>query len=147
MDNFQIAIPGHGTISYSEAVAEKRFETKRPDVVATFEEEQIFFEIYVSHAVDTDKEKFFIEGKYKSVEIDLSGCLTSTFDEIKNLVLNETRNKRVIFWQDEELVETKTEKQNAKTTDNSWVGHLILLAIAVLAFFGVVRWFSNKRRG
>ena len=34
--------------------------------------EQIFFEVYVTHEIEIKKEKMFIDGKHKSVEIDLS---------------------------------------------------------------------------
>ena len=97
VDNSKIAIPKHGIINYSNPVPEKRLEIKRPDVSATFKDEQIFFEIYVSHAVDEGKEKFYLSKKHRSVEIDLSGCVDSTFGEIKNSVLCKLSNKKVIY--------------------------------------------------
>lgn len=143
VDNYEIAIPKHGTIKYLNAVAEKRLETKRPDVSATFDGQQIFFEIFVSHAVDNGKEKFFIDKKYKSVEINLSDCTASSFEEIKKLVLYETINKKVFYWTDETLIET--EKQKAKQSDNSWIGQLLAGVIGFFVLIGLIGLFSKKR--
>jgi len=136
VDNYQITIPKYGIINYSNPVAEKRLETKRPDVSAIFEGQQIFFEIFVSHAVDSSKKEFFIEKKYKSVEIDLSNCKTTSFKEIKRLVLEELYNKKVFYWTDDTIIETE------KPNDNNQILQLIL---GIFAFIGLVRLFSKRR--
>jgi hypothetical protein len=135
LDNSQITIPDKGTINYSDASAEKQLEAKRPDVTATFDGKLIYFEIYVSHAVDKDKENFFIDGKYKSLEIDLSNHLTSTFDEIKNAVLITTENKRVIYWTDEM-------KSEPPQNYDKWV----CAGIIGLILFGIYSFFADKKR-
>jgi hypothetical protein len=142
VDNLQIAIRDHGTITYSNAVAEKRLETIRPDVSATFDGQPIFFEIYVSHAVDKGKEKFFVDRKHKSVEINLSNCTTSSFEEIKKMVLEQTELQTVFYWADETVIET----QNVKHNDNSWVVRLIAGIVAFWVIVGLVRLFSNKKQ-
>ena len=142
VDNSQINLPDIGTISYSSPVAEKRLEAKRPDVSATFEGEQIFFEIFVSHAVDSGKEKIFVDRKHKSVEIDLSDCRTSIFDEIKKIVIDETDKKKVFYWQDEGVVASQPKEQN----NFDW----FLKAAAATIVFLVLREFfltiSKPRR-
>lgn len=134
LDNSQIAIPYKGTITYSDVFPEEQLETKRPDVTATFDGKPIYFEIYVSHAVDKDKEKKFIDGKHKSVEIDLSNHLTSTFDVIRNAVLITIENKRVIYWTDE------TQSKTPQNYDN-WV----CAGLIGLILLGLHNFFTNKK--
>ena len=56
VDNLQIAIPAYGVISYSNPIPEIALEKRRPDVTATFDGKPIYFEIFVSHAIEEDKE-------------------------------------------------------------------------------------------
>jgi hypothetical protein len=124
----------------------------RPDVTATFDNEQIFFEILVSHAVDSDKEKMLIDGQHKSVEINLRECITSTFEEIKSFVLDKTSNKRVIFWEKENVLVTEIEAaiepvmQKTKKRNENWFEPILYLAIAVIIFLGLRRLLINRRR-
>lgn len=98
VNNLQLNVPEHGRVTYSNPVAEKILEQFRPDVSATYDGMPIYFEVFVSHAVDSGKEMFFKLGKYRSLEIDLSNCTTTSFDEIKKLVLEEINNKKVFHW-------------------------------------------------
>ncbi len=124
--NSEIVLPNAiGRISYTNPVAESRLECRRPDVSAIFDGQQIFFEIRVSHEVDSDKEKFFVEGKHKSVEIDLRGCENLSFDQIENIVLNHTKNKKVFYWQEEAAVLP----QSKVSSNNDWIWKLAFLAI------------------
>jgi competence protein CoiA len=141
VENIHISIRDHGTVTYSNAIAEKRFEKIRPDVSAKYKEQPIFFEIYVSHAVDSGKEKFFIDGKFKSVEINLSNCTASSFDEIKKMVLEQTELQTVFYWSDETLIETKSVKES----DDNWILQLIKGAIVALIFIKIVNFFTKKR--
>ena len=60
IENNKIEIPGHGTLVYSNPKAEIKLETIRPDVSAFFEETPIYFEIKVTHGVDSEKEFFLL---------------------------------------------------------------------------------------
>lgn len=146
----QINIPGNGIVTYSDAIAEKKYESIRPDVTATYNKQKIFFEIYVSHAIDTAKEKFYINGKYKSIEIDLQGYETSKYREIKKLVLNETKNKRLIFWDNESSLSTKSKDQKVKNNDdNSFHEIFERVIIGAIVFFGmreIIRFLNRRKR-
>jgi hypothetical protein len=110
LDNLYITTKEYGKISFSNAVAEKRLEQKRPDITATYDNREIYLEVYVSHAVDSGKKKFFIDKKNRSLEINLSNCATSDVTEIKRLVLDEVSNKEIFYWQDEKQIEEITAK-------------------------------------
>ena len=144
VDNYEISIPKHDIIIYSNPIAEKRLENKKPDVSAIYDGQPIFFEIYVSHAVDIDKAKFFIEKKYRSIEIDLSDCFTSSFIEIKKFVLEEVGNKKIFYWEDEKLIETK--KLDLKQTHKNWIGLLIGSVLALFLFCRLMVFSSKKRK-
>jgi len=137
IENSQIAIPEHGTISYSDPEEEKQFERIRPDVSAIYNGQQIFFEILVTHPVGRDKESFFIYGKHRSVEINLSGALNSTYEEIENIVLHETSKKRLIYWEKKEPVKAKINEQKIKQ-DNSSLIEQLLKFFVVIVFIGHV---------
>jgi hypothetical protein len=99
VQNRQIQLPKIGLIEYSEPKAEKMFDRIRPDVTAIYDEQIVYFEVFVSHLVDEKKDKYIKEKQLKCVEIDLSTELTSTYDEIKQKVLNSIKNKRIVFWE------------------------------------------------
>ncbi len=98
VENTQIKIPKYGNVLYAEPIAEKRFENIRPDVTATFEGKNIYFEIFVSHSVDEKKDKYIKENLLRCIEIDLSPLQNATYEEIYDEVLEKLENKRVIFW-------------------------------------------------
>ena len=145
--NGSIEIPKYGRISYSEAFAEKKLEQIRPDVSAIYNNQPIYFEVFVSNAVDLGKEKFFKMGKHRSLEIDLSGCTTSSFKEIEELVIDKTNNKKVFFWEDEpvEMLESETSKpikQKSSSGNEGWLS----LIFALLAIFGIYKLTKKRRR-
>ena len=132
--NTQLATKEHGVIEYMGAVAENSLEQIRPDVSATFEGKPIYFEVYVSHSVDSGKEKFFIGGKHRSLEIDLSDCTTTSFNEIKRLVLEETSNKKIFYW----TYEPQTEK-------SFWSKYLPWL-VGIFIICRIIRATSQRKR-
>lgn len=142
VENNRINIKNYGIISYSNPVAEKRFEKIRPDVSAMFKGEPIHFEIYVTHAVDAGKAKFLTENKIKSVEINLSNCQTTSFEEIKRMVLEQTELQTVFYWQEEVVVEIPIVNQ----VENNWIIQLFKTAFVLLMIFGIVRLFRNTGR-
>lgn len=98
-ENTTIDLPKHGTITYSDAIAEKEFLSIRPDVTAVFNGEKIYFEIAVKHFIENNKEVFLTNGQHKCVEIDLSKADPNSYDKIKDLVIKEVSNKKLIGWE------------------------------------------------
>jgi hypothetical protein len=135
VNNNQIAIPDHGTITYSDPITEKQFGDIRPDVSANYDGQQIFFEINVTHAVDKEKETFFKKGKHKSVEIDLNRGLTANYDEIQKMVLTEIENKKVVYWEEGQPNETNR--------NNTWI-NVTLGVIGIIAAYKLWKWLTNK---
>lgn len=139
--NTCIATKEHGVISYTGAVAERRLEQKRPDISASYDDKPIYFEVYVTHLVDIGKEKFFIAGRHRSLEIDLSDCTTTSFDEIKKLVLDETSNKKIFFWQVEQDAETiQPEKE-----ESFWSKYFPWI-FAILIIFGLIKAAKKRNK-
>lgn len=130
----QIRLPIIGQIAYSEPKAEQMFEKIRPDVTAIYDERPICFEIFVSHLVDKKKDEYIKSKQLKCVEIDLSSEQTSTYDEIKRKVLESIENKRIVFWEPENL------QKATRGNEFSFAG--------VLAFIGLfvgLSWLFRRK--
>lgn len=145
-----IEVPKYGRISYSEAVAEKKLEQIRPDVSAFYNDQPIYFEVFVSNAVDEGKKKFFKLGKHRSLEIDLSNCITSTFQEIEDLVINVIDNKIVFYWEDEAVIFPDEPNESPKpiksnTDSDNGLGWLSAV-LALLAIFGIYKHSKKQNR-
>lgn len=132
--NSQITLPFHGTVLYDNPVKEKYFQTIQPDVTAITSGQNLFFEVLVTHLVDASKEKFYSDGEHKSVEIDLQKYEFTTREDLEKVILTDTNNKRIIFW------EKKIVKE--QNNDSSWV---FLLIFGVLAFFGLKFLWRGRR--
>lgn len=133
VDNLEINIPGYGTITYSNPIAEKMLEQFRPDVTASYNGKPIYFEVYITHAVDSGKEKFLKLGKHRSLEINLSNYTATTFDEIKKTVLEEVNNKEVFYWLEEmQNADEDMFTQIANFVNKYWKG--ILAAGGIVLF-------------
>lgn len=148
IENQQISIPKYGIISYSDPIAEKQYESIRPDVFAKVDKQYIFFEIYVTHAVDAEKEKVFIKKKLNSIEIDLQGAEELKYSEIRRLVLDEVNNKRIIFWnKTEDITSIETITETEKETTNSAgdiIVEIIIGGILVIGtYLGLKKLFPN----
>lgn len=102
----------NGRLFYENVRVEKTFNTKRPDVTVSSQGEDLHFEIRVSHAVKEDKRQFYCDGKHKSIEIDLSdrSLWLLSPEVLKELILEETYNKDIVFWDQEKVVATYEEK-------------------------------------
>lgn len=99
VDNNQIQIP-EKIIFYTSARQEKKFQLIVPDVIVNVDGVNVFFEIEVTHPVDSFKDSFYKKGKHKSIKIDLSNISYDIRpDELKELVLSKEDNKAIIFWQ------------------------------------------------
>lgn len=91
-----------GMIQFTDAFAEEQLASKRPDVSAVFQDRPIYFEVAVTHFIDEEKRNFFVEGKQRSIEIDLSKLNRLALkDEIEKAVLHTLDNKTIIYWEPE----------------------------------------------
>jgi len=133
VENNQIAIPIIGLIDYSNAIEEKKFYATRPDVTAIYREQSLYFEIAVNHFMEPDKDLFFTTGHHKCVEIDLSAADTFSYEKIKNSVLIETSNKKLLGWE---------QVQISPPPIHNWIGKI---AIGTL-FLLIVDWVFNRPR-
>jgi hypothetical protein len=98
-DNNQIIIPS-GTLNYSQVRQEEKFESIIPDVILFVDGHKVFIEIEVTNPVDRVKELFYKKGQYKSIKINLTNISYYTNPiELEELVLRNTTNKHVIFWE------------------------------------------------
>ena len=140
VESTEMKISETETWFYSNGVAEKSFKNLRPDVTASHESEDIFFEIAVTNPKDENTKSFYRKHKIRSVEIDLRATLSeATFEQIKHDVLIDCQNKKVIFpINDISPTETKNESSN-----QIWIWALILsVVIFILSFFSR----RNKKR-
>lgn len=134
VDNTSINLPEQGAIIYSNPISEKAIDTFRPDVKATYIDEVICFEIIVTNRVSKEKEKYFKDNHYKSIEINLIGCESLSSVEIENLVLKETKNKKIIFW------DVYAEKMY------KIFGRVILVIISLGLFYYITKAIFKKKR-
>lgn len=122
-----MVFPKYGKLTYRNPFSEKSLESFRPDVSAELEDGvQVYFEIFHRHQNTSEKNTFYKTSKLKSVEIDMSGCPLDSRESIKDFVLNSTKNKNIIYWEDE-----KTDA----ILDNKLIGYAFLGAFLALLFF------------
>lgn len=142
----QMTIPKYGKINYTEAIAEKELISIRPDVTAIYNGQKIYFEIAVKHFIEPEKKSFFINGQYKSVEIDLSNLpLNSSPREIENAVLNEIKNKKIIFWETPPVIVYQFQK-----VKEPWWTHPIAIlgyiVVGLILLYKGYKWLTNQNR-
>jgi len=128
-DNSKIYLPRYGEIVYENPIPEKYFKNIKPDITATINGHNLFFEILVTHPVDSDKENFFMQNECKSVEIDLKNFNFLSFENLKKEILDNIENKRVIYWEKEER------------KDN----FLLIILLFILGLFTAI-WLKSKMR-
>lgn len=97
--NSKINLPYYGEISYENATEEIYFTKFIPDVTAIVNGEKMFFEVRVTHAVDSRKEDFYKKGKHKSIEIDLKDYHFTSYEHLENRIINEIESKKIIYWE------------------------------------------------
>ncbi len=125
-------LPDFGEVHYTNAVQELSFHKFKPDVTAYINGERLFFEVFVTHKVEADKEDFYLEGKYKSVEINLQGYSFESMEALEREILENVSNKRIIYWQ---------EVKEVKSNNSDWFYWLIF---GVLAYFGLKQIYSRR---
>ncbi len=132
--NIEITLPIHGTVSYDNCVKEKYFQTIQPDVTANSNGQNLFFEVFVTHKTDKEKENFYIDGEHKSVEIDLHKYAFATRADLEKEILINCDNKRIIFWEKKVVAE--------KSNYDSWI---MILFLGLLALFGLNLLFQKRK--
>lgn len=135
MDNTGITISKKLQIVYSEPRKEVTVLSKRSDVTVKYENEDVHFEVFVTHDLDQEKIEIYNANKVKCVRIDLSEpeLLTASPEKIKEAVLNQYKNKTIVYWQPEIVNQNETSKPFF-----NWKHLLVLIA----AFIGL-RYFYN----
>lgn len=124
LENKEINLPKIGSINYSNPRAEISLSQFRPDVTVFHNEEDIYFEVAVSHYIEPQKKEYYESNKLKCVEIDLRDFdLKSTSKEIKDFILKQTRNKKLYGWK------LKNDKN-----ETNWVINALLIAGIIYVF-------------
>ena len=143
MENTRIAVSKKLIISFAEPRKEIIVFGKRSDVTVNYENAEVHFEVFVTHDLEQEKIDIFKANKVKCVRIDLSAneLLTASPEKIKDAVLNEYRNKTIIYWQDEVL------KPYAESeSDFSWRHVWIVIGAFIGLRFLYKHFFKPKRR-
>ena len=98
----------NGRVDYTNPRSEETFQSIRPDVIVVSTDNVFFIEILVTHAVDETKEKFYNDGKHRSVEIDLRNLpYDISPEDLTVIVIKGTDRKRVIYWDTPETASTE----------------------------------------
>jgi predicted RNA-binding Zn-ribbon protein involved in translation (DUF1610 family) len=143
MDNSGITISKKLQIAYSDQRKEITVFGKRSDVAVKYENEDVHFEVFVTHDLDKEKIDIYKNNKIKCVRIDLSEpeLLTAPPEKIKEAVLNQYKNKTVIYWQDEIV-----KPYESNESDFSWKHVLIVVGAFIGLRFLYNHFFKPKRR-
>lgn len=133
MENTEARVSKKIHIQYTNPRKEVTFLGKRSDVTVTYENEDAHFEVFVHHDLDHEKIDIYKANKIKCVHINLSDpdWLTASPETIKEAVLNQHKNKTIIYWKDEPIP-IKPEGNNFLT-----------IILGVLAAIGVVYLFRK----
>lgn len=102
MENIEVTVSKKLQIGYSNPRKEVSFHAKRSDVTVTYENEDVHFEVFVTHDLSQEKVSIYKANKIKCVLINLSDpvWLTASPNAIKEAILFQHRNKKLIYWKD-----------------------------------------------
>lgn len=130
-----------GELQYSNPRPEEKFLTIRPDIIVLSDTRDVFIEILVTHPIDHETEKLYVNGKHRSIEIDLQDLAYDiTPDELTEILINDVARKRIVYW--DEPILARKEKENAS---KPFVVIAVLLAVGYL-FRGLIFPKSKRRR-
>ncbi len=134
LENTQIKLTESLNIEYSEPRTEVTILGFRSDVTGKFQNEEVHFEVFVTHDLGDEKILMYNDNKVKCVRIDLSesSLLSASPDTIREAVLNSCDNKRLIYW-------------DGKEKSKNEFG-LMELLLVVAAAIGLKFLFSSKRK-
>ncbi|MBW8683535.1 hypothetical protein [Chitinophaga rhizophila] len=136
----EVTISNKLKIGYSNPRKEVSFHGKRSDVTVLHENNDVHFEIFVTHDLDRKKIDIYKTNKIKCVRIDLSDpyLLTASPELIKDLLLNQYENKTVVYWLDEATLEPKSEEANIINT--------VLWLLTIVGVGYLLRNFFRKKQ-
>lgn len=135
--NNRIEIP-IGPLDYINPRQEESYQSIRPDIVVLSNDNDVFIEIRVTHPVENITELFYINGKFRSIEIDLRNLpYNITQDDLTQILLFNLDRKRIIYWPDAEKADKKSEGSSKPIL-------IIVIAITIVYFF--VKLFTPKNR-
>ncbi|MBS0647226.1 MAG: hypothetical protein JSR97_11660 [Verrucomicrobia bacterium] len=139
MDNAAVRVSKALHFEYVNPRKEVAVFGKRSDVTVKYDNEDVHFEVFVTHDLDQEKIGMYKANKIKCVRINLSNpeLLSASPESIKETVLNQYKYKTIIYWEDEP-VRHKPESFNLA---NIFLG--ILAAIGLVYLF---RKLSGRRR-
>lgn len=131
--NSRIKLPSIGTIKYENAEADKKAKIFDflPEVTAITNGEKLYIDIIVDDKKQ-NREKFYLNGNHKSIEIDLTDYVYISKDDFRKALLNTTGNKRVIYW-DENTDSSSSFKISTGKLVAGLVGTGLVLGAVVLA--------------
>lgn len=130
-------------IVYTDPRKEVAVFGKRSDVAVNYANEDVHFEVFVTNDLSPEKHSIYKTNKVKCVRIDMSelALLTASPGKIKETVLNQYKNKTVVYWQDEIL-----KPYEATQSDFSFKHVLILIGAFIGLRFLYNHFFKPKRR-
>ena len=104
-EHTEISVSKALKIVYSDPKTEVTLFGKRSDVTVKYSNVDVHFEVFVTHDIGKDKIDIYKTNKVKCVKIDLSdsGLLIASPNKIKEAVLDDYKNKSIIYWQDDEF--------------------------------------------
>lgn len=139
MENAEVKVSKKIHIQYSNPRKEVTILGKRSDVTVTFENEDVHFEVFVTHDLDKAKIDIYKTNKIKCVHVDLSNpeWLTASPESIKEAILNQHKNKTIIYWQDDPIP--------VKKEGTNLLG-IFLGALTAIGLVYLVRALFRRRR-
>lgn len=132
-DHSEIWLP-NGKLVYNNRIAGKKFKTVYPDIsVQALDGIWVHFEIKVTHG-DSQKEIWYQQGNYRSVEINLEGVIYGIdYEELKPIVLEILYNKRIIHWEVSGVTHYQSIVIHQETwLDRNWEWVVALLCLLLL---------------
>ena len=110
------------TIKFDKVYLENKIDEIIPDITLVFKGTKLLVEIYVTHGVDKSKVEKIKKLGISTLVIDLSDRdYIITKDELKNIIINETKNKRWIYNNKEEEIYCRF-KQKARKFEKAEKG-------------------------
>jgi hypothetical protein len=143
MENCAINISDDLRLNYTEPRKEVAIFGKRSDVTVRYNGEEVHFEVVVTHDLDIEKINVYKHNKIKCVRMDFSDpqLLNAQPEKIRDEVLNNYKNKSIIYWQDEKVIEYIPE-----STYFNWNTLFVFVIVGLLIKYLIPFSIKRKRR-
>lgn len=135
-DNNSIVVNDAELIMYKTIKKEADVFGKRSDVLVNYNDEDLHFEVYVTHNLDQEKIDLYRQHKLRCVKVDLSDpvLLIAAKDEIIKLVLTQHYNKYVIYWHDEDVKPIESQSRSSFTNIMAMMAFIAAAILMLVAF-------------